>query len=232
MMPAMEQRAPSTTLLPFSPDRRYTLEEYFRLEGLTDERLEFNDGYVRAASGEPIEFRDGQIVAMSGGSVNHSRIVSNVNRSFGNRLAGGPCETFDPGLRVRLNRRGRYVHPDVTVVCGPVQTDPDDERGQTVINPRLIVEVLSPSTELHDRTIKAADFREVASLQAYLLISQEQPRVEPYYRNADGVWSFGTAVVDPAGTVELPWLGIELPMAEVYARVAFPPPPADTPSDA
>ena len=145
--------------------------------------MELFDGQI-FVDGRPIEFRDGKIVAMSGGSINHSRIVSDTARSLGNRLAGGPCETFDPGLRVRLDAEGRYVHPDVTVVCGPIETAPDDDRGQTVVNPRLIVEVLSPTTELYDRTGKAEAFREIESLQAYLLVLQDRPRVEPYYRNA------------------------------------------------
>jgi Uma2 family endonuclease len=95
------------------------------------------------------------------------------------------------------------------------------------VNPRLLVEVLSPSTELRDRTRKAEAFRQVPSLQANLLISQEEPRVEPYYRSSDGIWSFGTAVTDPGGIVPLPWIGIELPMAEVYARVVVPPTQSD-----
>jgi Uma2 family endonuclease len=88
----MEQRAPS-------PRRLYSVEEYFRMEAATDERLEYYDGVI---------------VAMSGGSVNHIRVVHNVSGEFRVRLAGRPCEAFDPGLRVRLNRRRRYVHPDVT----------------------------------------------------------------------------------------------------------------------
>lgn len=198
------------------------------MEAETDVRLEYYNGLIRSATGEPIEFRDGKIVAMSGGSVNHSRIVNNLAGELRSRLKGKPCEPFDPGLRVGLNQPGEYVHPDVTIVCGPVETDPNDKRGQTVVNPRLIVEVLSPSTELHDRKVKAAAFREMLTLQAYLLVSQDEPRVEPYYRSADGIWSFGTPVTDPAGVVPLPWLQIELPMAEVYARVSFQPAaPAD-----
>ena len=188
--------------------RRYTVEDYFRMEAATDDLLEFYDG---------------NIVVMSGGSINHSRIVNNVGGELRSRLRDTPCEAFDPGLRVRLNRRGQYVHPDVTVVCGPVEVDPDDPNGETVVNPRLIVEVLSPSTELHDRTRKAGGFRDVPSLAAYLLVAQDEPRVEPYYRNGDGVWSFGEAVTDAAATVRLPWVGVDLPMAEIYARVTFPP---------
>ncbi len=193
---------------------RYTVEDYFRLEAATDERL---------------EFRDGQVVAMSGGSVNHSRIAHNIGREMGNRLTGTPCEAFEAELRVRITRRTEYSHPDVTVVCGGTLIDPDDALGETVLNPRLVFEVLSPSTELYDRTRKADGYRDVESLQEYVLVSQQQPRAETFYRNVDGVWSIGPTVAGLNGVVRLRSVGIELPLAEVYARVSFPaePPAAD-----
>ena len=199
-MDRMEPAAPD-------PNRRYTYLEYFQLE---------------AESPFKWEFRGGQAVAMAGGTVAHSRIGGNVMVAIGFRLRGTPCAVYTESLRVRLMRQTQYGHPDITVICGEPELDPDDDRGETVLNPRLVVEVLSPSTELYDRTKKFQQLMARELFQEYVLVSQFEPRVEVLYRHPDGVWRmpFATGVDQ---TVRLESVGVELPLAEVYAGVTFPP---------
>jgi Uma2 family endonuclease len=106
------------------------------------------------------------------------------------------------------------------VICGPVQKDPEDITGQTATNPRLIVEVLSPSTEAYDRGEKFRFYREIESLEEYVLISQNDARVETFFRQADGTWLF-SAFNGIHSKATLRSLGVELPLAEVFAGVEF-----------
>jgi Uma2 family endonuclease len=194
--------------------RLYAIGEYLRLE--------------RDAL-EKHEYRDGQILLMAGGTINHSLIVANVIREIGNLLAGKPCRVFDSNLRVGVPRKVLYTYPDVTVICGRHEPDPNDDAGETINNPRLIVEVLSPSTEGYDRGEKFNRYLQLASLQEYVLVSQNVPRVETYFRQADGTWLF-TPVSGLEAAAKLRTVEIELPLAGVYAGVEFPPedpPPAE-----
>jgi Uma2 family endonuclease len=138
------------------------------------------------------------------------------------RLRGKPCRVFDSNLKIRVARDVRYCYPDASVVCGEVQFDPGDVGRQTAINPRLVVEVLSPSTELFDRGEKFRRYLELESLQEYVLIAQDQARVETYVRQADGGWRFD-AFDGREATADLRSLSIDLPLSEVYAGVEFSP---------
>lgn len=164
---------------------------------------------------------------MSGGTVVHSRIGANTSISLGTRLRGTPCAVFTQSPRVQMARGSLYGHPDLTVVCGEPHTDPDDRRGETVVNPRLVVEVLSPSTELYDRTTKFRRLMARESFQEHVLIAQDEPRIEAVFRHPDGVWRM-RYVVDTDQLIRLESLGVDVPLAEVFAGVTFPPPdPAD-----
>lgn len=191
--------------------RRFTVEDYLRIErGSTDKH----------------EFRDGEVVSMAGGTVAHSRIMANGIAALWNRLKGGPRAPFDSNLRVRISRGTLYSYPDVTVICGNPELDPDDKQGETVTNPRLVVEVLSPSTESYDRRTKFDRYRQLESFREYVLVSQDTPRVETFFRRDDGTWVFAVAAgLD--GTIRLASLDVELPLSEVYAAVEFPPAPPD-----
>ena len=184
----------------------YTVEEYLRLEQAASDRHEYHDG---------------QILAMAGGSYEHSVIVSNINRALGNALDGKPCRTLDSNLKVGIPRTGRFVYPDVHVICGPPQFDPRDETRQTVSNPRLVVEVLSPSTEAYDRSGKFNQYREIDSFEEYVLVSQDRASVETFFRQTDGTWLF-TPSAGMAAAVKLRSVGVELPLAAVYGGVVFP----------
>lgn len=109
------------------------------------------------------------------------------------------------------------------IVCGSPIFDPDDKRKHTITNPRAVFETLSPSTETRDRTIKFDDYRSMDGFEEYVLLSQVEPRVETYFRMSDGKWQFDVRVgLDE--TVRLQSVGIDLPLAELYAGVTFPPP--------
>jgi Uma2 family endonuclease len=125
-------------------------------------------------------------------------------------------------LRVRALSSARYAYPDVAIICKPPEFDPQDKSQSTITNPRVIVEVLSPSTEKDDRGEKFARYILCPSLEEYVLITQHKPRVETFHRQGDGTWSF--AYFDGRESIgKLRSLGIELPLTEVYAGVEFPP---------
>ena len=198
---------------PVEKRRRYTVEEYFELERTSQEKYEYHDGYIVAV---------GEAIAMAGGSVNHSLIVANVIRELGNRLKGRPCRVYDSNLRVRIPRKTLYFYPDATVICGPRATDDASPVGETVTNPRVIVEVLSPGTELDDRGEKFARYREMETLQEYVLVAQREARVESFLRQPDGTWSLASTS-RPAVTTRIRSLEIDLPLDEIYAGVDFTP---------
>jgi Uma2 family endonuclease len=188
--------------------RRHTVPEYLRMER---EALDKH------------EFHDGEILAMSGGTVAHSLIAAKVSRELGLRLKDNPCRVYDSSLRVCINRVGKYVYPDTTIICGPVQIDPNDPFGETAINPRVIVEVLSPSTESYDRKGKFDGYRTIDSFEEYVLVYQTAPRVEVFLRQADGSWAL--TVFEGLQTVaQIRSIRIGLPLSEAYAGVEFPPP--------
>ena len=179
-----------------APERHYTFAEYLELEASSDLRYEFFDGAV---------------YAMSGGSPDHSRLAANVINLLATQLTGKPCQAFTSDLRIRVLETGLATHPDVSVVCGSLERDPEDRN--TVTNPVLIVKVLSPSTERYDREEKFANYRRIRSLASYVLISQEEQRLEVFSRNDDGSWTLREV---RSGQLDLPAIGCALSVAAVY----------------
>ena len=138
------------------------------------------------------EFHDGEILAMAGGSYSHSLVAMNLIGELRNRLRGSPCRPLESNMRVRIGKRLNYVYPDSSIVCGKPQFDPDDRKQTTIINPRVIFEVLSESTELYDRREKFALYRDVESMEEYVLISQSKALIEVFSRQKDGAWQIAT----------------------------------------
>ena len=136
-------------------------------------------------------------------------------------LKGNPSRIHESNVRVRIPRTPRYVYPDAAIVCGAPQFDPQDTRPMTLTNPRVIIEVLSPSTEAYDRGDKFTAYRGLESLEEYVLVSQGTALIESFYRQADGTWSFAV-FAGLQGAAKLRSLGIEVPMADVYAGVEWP----------
>jgi Uma2 family endonuclease len=162
------------------------------------------------------ELIHGVIVAMAGGSPKHNAIAANVIIALGALLRGGPCKILTSDQRVHINDTGLYTYGDVIVVCGRPQFHP--KFPDTLLNPKLVVEVLSPSTEDYDRGAKFAHYRTVPSLTEYLLVAQEDKQVEHYRRLGTGQWLL-TEYKGSEAKVALPTLEVELPFSEIYDNV-------------
>ena len=164
------------------------------------------------------EYLNGQIYAMSGASEEHNTIVFNLARRIGNQLDKKPCRGYVNDMRVKVSPTGLYTYPDVVVVCGEPRFE--DQHVDTLLNPTVIIEVLSDSTESYDRGEKFAHYRALPSLSDYLLVAQDQPRIEHYQRQPDGRWLY-SATDGLDAQVEITPIGCVLPLAEVYERVDF-----------
>jgi Uma2 family endonuclease len=172
---------------------------------------------------EKSEFFDGELFAMTGGSANHSLIATNFTAEVGNALRQRDCRVYSGGLRI-LCLTGLGTYPDASIVCGEPQYR--DEQ-QTLLNPVVIVEVLSSTTEAYDRGKKFAQYQALPSLQGYVLISQDHVRIDHFARQSRaGQWLL-TTFSDPDGTLILPAIEISLSMAEIYAKVTFEEPATD-----
>jgi Uma2 family endonuclease len=164
------------------------------------------------------EYSDGEMYAMSGASREHNRITVNLVRVVGNQLRGSSCEPFSADMRVRIPYPHSYVYPDLVVTCG--KADFEDEELDVLLNPVLVVEVLSSSTEKYDRGVKFSLYRRIESLREYVLVSQDMPHVERFVKRDEG-W----VLMDAEGleaTIRLESISCELSLAEVYDRVTFP----------
>lgn len=171
------------------------------------------------------EYHDGELRMMSGGTYSHSIINANLIRSLGNRLEGAPCRVFESNMRLRIGTREKFVYSDAGVVCGGPMFDPADENRTTILNPRVVMEVLSDSTESYDRGEKFIFYREIGSLEEYVLVSQHVPRVETFTRQPDGSWKIERAVQGLDASARITCLQIEIPLSEIYQGVVFPPLP-------
>jgi Uma2 family endonuclease len=166
------------------------------------------------------EFHQGEVFAIGGGSANHSLIAANFVREAGNALKDKPCTVFNSDLRVQVRSTGLYTYPDATIVCG--EREFDDDQRDTIINPTVIVEVLSDSTEKYDRGKKANHYRQIASLKELLLITQGRPHVERFTRQPNGDWMFHEQY-DLSADFELKSLGIFVAISELYRGLKFDP---------
>jgi Uma2 family endonuclease len=154
---------------------------------------------------------------MSGASREHNLVVFNMNRTLGNQLIERPCEAYSSDMLVRVPS-GNHYYPDISVICG----DPiiDNKKIDTLLNPTLIIEVLSSSKEKFDRGEKFFDYRTLESLQEYVLASQYKPHIERFTRQPDGNWLF-SEVTSLNSTMQLASIDCLLALADVYAKVSF-----------
>lgn len=161
------------------------------------------------------EYLAGEIHAMTGASRKHGLIVTNLARILSGELLDAPCEVYVSDMRVRVSPTNSYVYPDVVAVC----TEPrfEDEHVDTLINPTVIVEVLSPSTEDYDHGKKWMLYQQISSLRDYLLVAQDRVQVEQYTRQDDGAWLY-RVTTDPAAVLELPSIRCLVEIRGVYAK--------------
>ena len=164
-------------------------------------------------SDEKFELLSGVVVAMSGAAPRDNAICVNTSALLRAALADSPCVVLDQGQRVHIESTGSYLYPDVTVACEPRFTD---ERPPSLRNPRLVVEVLSPSTRDHDMGAKLGHYRSLPGLQEVLMVEPDRRFASHYQRLESGQWLI-TDVTE--GAVELPSLSVSLPMDELYAKV-------------
>jgi Uma2 family endonuclease len=187
------------------PQPRLTAEQYLDLDRAADYRSEYYDG---------------RMYAMSGGSYPHGQLILNFGAELRSALKQTACSVTTSDIRLRVNPNGLYTYPDIMVVCGERMFA--EGRRDTLLNPRVIVEVLSPSTEAHDRGLKFREYRTIPSLQEYALVSQSEVRVELFQRRSDDQWLLS----DFAGleaSVEFQSLNCRIALSEIYDRVTLEP---------
>lgn len=179
------------------------------------------------------EYLRGEMFAMSGASREHNLVAMNVSRELSTQLRDRECEVYPSDMRVKVSSTGLYTYPDVTVACDEPKFE--DAQVDTLLNPRVIVEVLSPSTADYDRGGKFSHYRRLPSLQEYLLISQDVPLVEHYVRQGPDQWQL-TEQRSLDAVIALPSIQCRLPLAEIYLKVRLASesneqPVADQPAD-
>lgn len=164
------------------------------------------------------EYLRGEVFAMSGASRKHNLVATNVAGELRQQLRDRDCEVYPSDMRVKVSPTGLYTYPDVTVVCG--EPEFEDAEVDTLLNPKVIVEVLSASTADYDRGRKFTHYRRLASLREYVLISQDRPLVEHYVRQGRDQWLL-TESSSLEETLVLPSIECQLPLAEIYLKVRF-----------
>lgn len=188
-----------------SPKQKYTVEEYIELLKNSDERFEYFDG---------------EIVSMAAGKISHGGVAANIIRSIGNLLADRLCQVFGGDTAIKTIKAFPFRLPDASVVCGELVIE--EMLGiEMLVNPLLIIEVLSKSTEVYDRDKKFLAYQAIESFQEYLLVAQDRPHVTRYVRQPDNQWLRGD-FIGLESSVKLESLGVVLPLSDIYRMITFP----------
>lgn len=164
------------------------------------------------------EYMDGEIFAMAGSKRSHSLVTTNISTDLNIQLREGDCEVHQSDFRVSA-RGDHYVYPDVVVACGEIETT--GKEIETLLNPIVIVEVLSKSTEKRDRGDKAADYFALRSLREYVLVAQDKVRVEHFARQSNNQWKL-TIYTDLIDILVLDSINCQVSLKSIYAKVKFP----------
>lgn len=180
-----------------------TAAAYLQLERAADTKSEYSNGEMRP---------------MPGASRKHNLIATNLLASFHFQLRKNQCEVYPSDMRVKVAATELITYPDISIVCGEPHFD--DNYKDTLLNPTLLVEVLSPSTAAYDRGDKFENYRQIASLQEYLLVAQDKMHVEHYCRQPDNTWLF-TEFKQASDHLRLPSVHCELTLADIYEKVTF-----------
>lgn len=183
------------------PTTLLTPEEYLAAEREAETRSEYVDGVMYPTTGAKLP---------------HILIVSNINTELSVQLRGRPCVTLPSEMKVRMPDSQKFFYPDITVVCGEPRFH--DERTDVILNPVLLIEVLSKSTEAFDRGLKFQAYQQLPSLREYLLVAQDNPFIEQFVRQDDGSWSY-RAAAGREGSLALPSVECRLGLGAVYDKV-------------
>ena len=186
-----------------NPKKFFTPEEYLALE--------------REATYKS-EYFDGEIFAMAGASEEHNLIAGNIFASFHSQVRKQGCRAYISDMRIDMSKKGLYAYPDVVVVCG--ESEFSDKHKDNLINPKVIIEVLSKSTEAKDRGFKFMRYRKLDSFAEYLLVSQDKPNVEQYVRQSNNSWLM-MEINSLEDSVRLSSVPCELKMPDIYEAITF-----------
>ena len=186
-----------------NPKTKLTPEEYLKFERNSEERHEYFDG---------------EIFAMSGAKRNHNVIAWNIGGELRQKLKGKNCEAYPADMRVFVPKTGLYTYPDIVVICGEPKFK--DNVFDTLLNPILLIEVLSETTESYDRGKKFQHYRSIETLQEYVLVAQDEARIEKYVKTGDGFWLLSEAV-GLESEIEFASIECRIALREVYDKVNF-----------
>lgn len=186
------------------PKHRYTIEEYLALERESEVKY---------------EYWDGEIFAMSGGTLAHDLIMWNASNSLGTQLAGKDCRVFTDNMQIKVPAAPPYRYADGSVVCGTIEVERFNG-ADLLLNPILIIEVLSPSTEAYDRGDKFTYYKSIPSFREYLLIAQHRPHVTHYVKSDGGKWDY-EEINDVGSSIYLTSIDCSLARADIYRDVEF-----------
>lgn len=175
---------------------------------------------LERASEEKHEYANGEIFAMSGCTREHSLLTGNIRGELGNALLDQPCEVHTSDMRVKITSTQRYVYPDASVVCGEPRFE--DTQVDTLLNPNVIVEVLSDSSEAYDRGDKFAQYQSIPTVSDYVVISQKAARVEHFHRQPDNRWLL--TILGPGEQLVLASIGVTIDVDRIYLEVPLPTP--------
>src|SRR5258708_5016376 len=184
------------------PQRHLTSQEYLALEREAEYKSEFYKG---------------EVFAFAGASERHNLIAANFLATIHRQLRSSPYRAYPSDMRITIPQTPHYTYADVVVVCG--QPELDDDFKDNLLNPIVIVEVLSPATERYDRGKKFESYQRIASLMEYVLVSQDRPRVEQFLRQPDGRWLYSETSAE--GSIKLTSIDCELSLTDIYEKVQF-----------
>ena len=196
------------------PKKKYTAEEYAALESVAEYKSEFYRGEIFPMHGH------GGPIAMAGAKFDHNRVKENLIFELNTRIRGGSCQTLSSDMRVRVGLTGLETYPDVLILCGPPEFADDTE--MCLLNPAVVIEVLSPSTERYDRGTKFRHYQLIPSLREIILIEQEEPICERYVRAPDGNSWTRTSVEGLDASLTFATVNATIPLRDLCAGVEFP----------
>jgi Uma2 family endonuclease len=191
---------------------KFTVQEYLEFERAATERHEFYRGEIFKMNGH------GELLAMSGAGNRHNIIFSNLFTGLGVRLQGKLCQPYGPDMRINIPENTLFTYPDISVFCGELKQLPEDE--ETVINPIVLIEILSPSTKGNDRGGKFKLYRDIPTLREYILVDCESINIEIFRLNENHHWELEELRTKDEELV-FQSLQIKIPVSEIYHRIRF-----------
>ena len=195
------------------PKKKYTEAEYLAIERAAEFKSEFYAGELFPLHGPPGP------LGMAGATYDHNRVKENLVGELHPQLKGGPCFTLSSDMKVKVEATGLLAYPDIMVVCGEPRFL--DDKKDVLLNPAILVEVLSPSTQSYDRGAKFRHYQQIPSLQEIVLVAQDEPVCERFVRQPDGTWNLATAtrLEDELVFVTVP---ARVRLGDIYAGTTFP----------